>query len=87
MIDIALRVENPCPERRRRMSKRYHIGARQKCRDTLRNEMKVVFRRYNVHTLSRSDGEGNYVRRYGTRTESENATLQPSAMPRHIVLR
>ena len=39
MSDLAIRVENPCPERRRRMSKRYQMGARQKRHDTLRDQM------------------------------------------------
>ena len=51
MSDIAIRVENPCPERRRRMSKRYQIGARQKRHDTLRDQI-ADWDRCGKHVLS-----------------------------------
>jgi len=48
MSDIAIRVENPCPERSRRMGKQYRIGKRERyktLRDTLTDAAAAPFRR------------------------------------------
>ena len=45
MSDIAIRVENPCAERSRSMSKLYHIGALRQREDTLRDALTDMFRR------------------------------------------
>jgi hypothetical protein len=39
LSDLAIRVENPCPERSRRISKRYKIGKAQRRHDTLRDAL------------------------------------------------
>jgi len=53
VTDIAIRVENPCPERSRRMSKLYRIGKRERyktLRDTLADAATAPFRRLR-HSL------------------------------------
>jgi hypothetical protein len=60
MTNIAIRVDHSCPEPGRRMSKLYHIGARQQRHDTpsaelrtgLRDVLTLVFSR-QVAVLSR----------------------------------
>ncbi len=66
MSDIAIRVENPCPEWNRRVSKRYRIGRQEERHDTLANTLNAVVKRpiQNLRRLRRltSFGDGNVQR-------------------------